>query len=430
MQQSLVIIGLNFRTASLEVRERFWISDVRRYEALHQLVRSEGIDEAVVLSTPYRTEFILWASDASFAANSVLRLLTREYNLKLCEWSNFYRLLDEAALTHLFRLTSALDTVAMGDTGVLSYVTAAWDQAEKAGTLGRFLNGVFESSLAISRRVLNETAAGAPSVSVASAVIDLCSNVLPSLEGKRVLLFGSGKMGEVAASALSRAGAKPLQVTNRDQQRADALAAKLGGVSIPFEQRWQAVAKCDILVSCTSCPHPVVLREHLASVMSLRSGRDLVVLDLSVPRDVQPSAGELPGLHLFNVHHVEELLARQQGTVVLKDAQALISAAVRECHKMLLSAQELPSLENARSRLDEVCRRELDVLREELGPFTEDQEQVLSRLANNITQRISSQVARELYAAPERTQREQLSSVIERLFSTDKKESEQRAVNR
>jgi len=424
VQQSLVIIGLNFRTASLEVRERFWISDVRRYEALHQLVRSEGIDEAVVLSTPYRTEFILWASDASFAANSVLRLLTREYNLKLCEWSNFYRLLDEAALTHLFRLTSALDTVAMGDTGVLSYVTAAWDQAEKAGTLGRFLNGVFESSLAISRRVLNETAAGAPSVSVASAVIDLCSNVLPSLEGKRVLLFGSGKMGEVAASALSRAGAKPLQVTNRDQQRADALAAKLGGVSIPFEQRWQAVAECDILVSCTSCPHPVVLREHLASVMSLRSGRDLVVLDLSVPRDVQPSAGELPGLHLFNVHHVEE------GTVVLKDAQALISAAVRECHKMLLSAQELPSLENARSRLDEVCRRELDVLREELGPFTEDQEQVLSRLANNITQRISSQVARELYAAPERTQREQLSSVIERLFSTDKKESEQRAVNR
>jgi glutamyl-tRNA reductase len=164
--------------------------------------------------------------------------------------------------------------------------------------------------------------------------------------------------------------------------------------------------------------------------MPQRSGSDLVVLDLSVPRDVQPSAGELPGLHLFNVHQVEELLARQQGTVVLKDAQALISAAVRECHKMLLSAQELPSLENARSRLDEVCRRELDVLREELGPFTEDQEQVLSRLANNITQRISSQVARELYAAPERTQREQLSSVIERLFSTDKKESEQRAVNR
>jgi glutamyl-tRNA reductase len=186
----LVIIGLNFRTASLEVRERFWISDVRRYEAFHQLVRSEGIDEAVVLSTPYRTEFILWASDASFAANSVLRLLTREYNLKLCEWSNFYRLLDEAALTHLFRLTSALDTVAMGDTGVLSYVTAAWDQAEKAGTLGRFLNGVFESSLAISRRVLNETAAGAPSVSVASAVIDLCSNVLPSLEGNACCCLG------------------------------------------------------------------------------------------------------------------------------------------------------------------------------------------------------------------------------------------------
>jgi glutamyl-tRNA reductase len=430
VQQSLVIIGLNFRTASLEIRERFWISEVRRYEALHQLVRSEGVDEAVVLSTPYRTEFILWASDASSAANSVLRFLTREYNLKLCEWSNFYRLLDEAALIHLFRLTSALDTVAVGETGILSYVTAAWDHAEKAGTLGRFLNSVFESSLAISRRVLNETVAGTPSVSVASAVIDLSRTVLTSLEGKRVLLLGSGKMGEVAASALLRVGAKPLLVTNRDQQRAEAVATKLGGVSIPFEQRWQAVAECDILVSCTSCPHPVVLREHLASVMPQRSGRGLVVLDLSVPRDVQPSVGELPGVHLFNVRQVEELLARQQGTVVLKDAQALISGAVSDCRKNLLAAQELPSLENARSRLDEVCRRELDVLREELGPFTEDQEQVLSRLASNITQRISSQLARELYAAPGRTQREQLSSVIERLFSTDKKESEQRAVNR
>ncbi len=429
MQQSLVIIGLNFRTASLEVRERFWISDVRRYEALHQLVRSEGIDEAVVLSTPYRTEFIIWASDASSAANSVLRFLTREYNLKLCEWSNFYRLLDEAALTHLFRLTSAIDTVAVGETGILAYLTAAWDQAEKASSLGRFLSSVFESSLAISRRVLNETAAGTPSVSVASAVIDLCRTILPSLEGKRVLLFGSGKMGEVAASALARAGAKRLLVTNRDQQRAEVVAAKLGAVSIPFEQRWQAAAECDILVSCTSCPHPVVLREHIASVMPQRSGRDLVVLDLSVPRDVQPSAGELPGLHLFNVHQVEELLARQQGTVVLKDAQKLIASAVNECRKKLVDAQELPSIDNARTRLDEVCRRELDILREELGPFTEDQEQVLSRLASNITQRISSQLASELCAAPERTQREQLSSVIERLFNTDKKESEQRAIN-
>ena len=98
MQPSLVIIGLNYRTASLDVRERFWISESRRYEAIHQLVRSEGIDEAVVLSTPHRTEFILWASDASSAANSVLRLLTREYDLKMCEWSSFYRLLDEAAL--------------------------------------------------------------------------------------------------------------------------------------------------------------------------------------------------------------------------------------------------------------------------------------------------------------------------------------------
>jgi glutamyl-tRNA reductase len=183
VQPSLVIIGLNYRTASLDVRERFWISESRRYEAIHQLVRSEGIDEAVVLSTPYRTEFILWASDASSAANSVLRLLTREYDLKMCEWSSFYRLLDEAALTHLFRLASGLDTVAIGTSAIVPFLNSAFEQARTAGTLGRFLQAVLDEAHATSNAVQALMKASTCTVSMGSGVVGLVGQALGSVKG-------------------------------------------------------------------------------------------------------------------------------------------------------------------------------------------------------------------------------------------------------
>jgi len=148
-----MLIGINFRTAPVAVRERFWISENRRYEALLQLARSEGIEEVMVLATCNRTEFLLWANDATVAANSVLHFLTAEYGLKLCEWQHFYRLLDEAALLHIFRVASSLDSMVLGEPQIIGQVKAAWQQAQKAGTTGRFLDAVMQKALSVSKKV-------------------------------------------------------------------------------------------------------------------------------------------------------------------------------------------------------------------------------------------------------------------------------------
>src|SRR5450755_458372 len=155
---TLMVVGLNYRTAPVGIRERFWISEDRRYQALVQLSQAEGIDEVIVLATCNRTEFLLWVSDVTLAANSVMRLLGSEYGLKLCEWKHFYRLLDEAALLHIFRVASSLDSMVIGEPQVVSQVKEAWNQAQKMGTAGRFLDAVLQKALTVSNRVRSETA--------------------------------------------------------------------------------------------------------------------------------------------------------------------------------------------------------------------------------------------------------------------------------
>src|ERR1700676_5314109 len=153
-----MVVGLNYRTAPVAVRERFWISETRRYEALVQLSRAEGIDEVIVLATCNRTEFLLWVNDVPLAANSVMRLLGSEYGLMLCEWKHFYRLLDEAALLHIFRVASRLDSMVIGEPQLLSQVKQAWQQAQKIGATGRFLDAVMQKALTVSKRGPGETA--------------------------------------------------------------------------------------------------------------------------------------------------------------------------------------------------------------------------------------------------------------------------------
>jgi glutamyl-tRNA reductase len=162
LEATLVIIGINHRTAGIEVRERFCMSEARRGQALAELAKAEGIDELLILVTCSRTEFLVWANDISGAANSVLHFLTAEYGLKLCEWKNFYRLIEEAALLHTFRLASGLDSTELEAAQIVSEINDAWQQAQKAGACGRFLDAILQSALAVSKRLRDQEGLGGP----------------------------------------------------------------------------------------------------------------------------------------------------------------------------------------------------------------------------------------------------------------------------
>jgi glutamyl-tRNA reductase len=418
VEPTLAVIGLNFRTSPVAVRERFWISPARRSHALMQLVRSEGIEEVIVLATCNRTEFILWTNDVPSAANSVLRFLTQEYQLKLCEWSHFYRLMDDVALTHMFRVVSSLDSMVLGEPEITGQVKEAWSQAQEAGTTGRFLDAVMQKALTVSKRVRTETAIGSSAVSVPYATVALSREVLGDLVGREVLLIGAGKMSELAAHYLMKAGASNVKVMNRTASRGSELAEKLGATAVPFEDRLQQIRTADIVVSSTASPVPILSYEEAEKIARERKHQPMVMIDIAVPRDIDPRAREIEGIHLFDMDDLEQVVQRNAlGRQAAADsAEKIVAAEVQGFRHKLMAERVVPTIVALRQRLDELCRQELEVLRREFGPFTEDQDQALTALTTHITRRIAGSLARELKELPERAEQDLLTAAVGRLF--------------
>jgi len=343
LEPTLMVIGLNHRTAPVDVRERFWISENRRYEVLVELARAEGIEEVVVLATCNRTEFLIWADDAALAANSVLRLLSSQYGLKLCDWKHFYRLLDDEALVHIFCVASSLDSMVIGEPQIIAQVKAAWEQAKKVGSTGRFLDAVIQKALTVSKRVRNETAIGNAAVSIPYAAVELSREIFGSLDNRKVLLLGAGKMSELSARGLINNGASSVYVINRTLEHAEELAAKLGGTAVPFDERWQHLADADIVIASTSCPHTILSREEAEMIIRGRQQKPLVLVDIAMPRDIDPAVREIEGVFLYDIDDLEKVVKHNAGEREGAAAQAreIVAEEARGFRRKLLSERPL-----------------------------------------------------------------------------------------
>lgn len=418
MEPSLLVIGVNHRTAPVSVRERYWISESRRPEALAQLSASEAVEEVVALATCNRTEFVLWTRDAGAAANSVLRFLSSEYALKLCEWQHFYRKLDEDALVHLFRVASGMDSMVLGEPEIVAQVKAAWALAQKFGTSGRYLDAVFQKALTVSKRVRNETAIGSSATSVPYAAVQLAKQIFGSLRDRKVLLIGAGKMSELSARYLVNCGAKQVCVMNRTLANAEALAHELGGTAAGFEQRWEKLLEADIVISSTSCPHLILTRAETETIAQQREGAPLLLVDIAVPRDIDPAAREVPGVFLYDIDALEHVVEHNEAErhAAASDAQKIVTTEAQQFRTRLLAERVVPTIVALRERLNEICRQELESFRQDAGPFTAEQQEKLEALAGRITQRIAGSLARELKELPERTEQDRMTEAVQRLF--------------
>jgi glutamyl-tRNA reductase len=392
-----------------------------------QLSRAEGIEEVIVMATCNRTEFWLWANDVTLAANSVMRLLGAEYGLMLCEWKHFYRLLDEAALLHIFRVASSLDSMVVGEPQVVSQVKQAWQQAQKVGATGRFLDAVLQKALTVSKRVRSETAIGNAAVSIPYAAVELARQILGTLENKKVLLLGAGKMSELSARGLLNHGASSVRVINRTLEHATELATKLGGVALPFEERWQHMADADIIISSTSCPHTILSREEAEIMIRDRQARrredkdndrPLVIVDIAMPRDIDSAVRDVKGIFLYDLDDLENVVDHNAGEreAAAADAQKILQAEAQGFRRKLMAERVVPTIVALRLRLDEICRQELDSFRQENGPFSKDQDEMVTAMMSRMTQRIAGSLARELKELPEKVEQEQMTTALQRLF--------------
>ena len=421
MEPTLMVIGLNHRTAPLAMRERFWISENRRYEVLQQLKSAEGIEEVVVLSTCCRTEFQVWASEPTLAANSILHFLGSEHGLKLSEWEHFYRLLDESALIHIFRVTCGLDSLVLGEPQIVVQVKAAWEQARTVGAAGPFLSAVMAKSLDVSDQVRQQTAIGELAVSIPTAAFDLARHIFGSLEGRRVLLLGTGKMSELSARHMVENGARSVVVIDQSSTRAREMAEKLGGTAATLADRWKCMLRADIVISATGCPHVVLTREEAERIAIERNRVALVILDIGMPRDVEPAVRRVDGILLYDLEGLEREVKNDAAdpSAAAAEAEKIVAAEAQAFRGRLQAEAIVPTIVALRQRLDQICRQELESFIEERGPFTREQDQSLHAITAQVIQKIASSLARELKDVPEKQEQEQMTAVVTRLFHLD-----------
>jgi glutamyl-tRNA reductase len=413
-----MVIGLNHRTAPLALRERFWIGENRRYEVLRQLKSADGIEEIVVLCTRCRTEFLIWASEPTLAANSLLQFLSSDYGLKLTEWQHFYRLLDEAALAHIFRLPSGLDSLFLGEPQVVAQVENALQQARTVGAAGRFLNSTLSKALDVSRRVRSETGIGKLAVSIPTAALHLARQIFGTLEKRKVLLLGTDEMCELSVRHMIGQGARSVVVVDQSPARAQELAEKLGGTSAAISDRWKCMLHADIVITSTGCPHFLLTREEAERIAEDRNRVALVIIDISMPRDVDPEVRRVDGILLYDLDGLERAVGNKSDecAAAVAEAEKIVAAEAQSFRSKLQAQHLVPTIVALRQRLEEICRQELDSFTQERGPFTREQDQSLHAITAQVIQKIASSLARELKEVPEKEEQEQMTAAVARLF--------------
>ena len=399
MEPTLVVVGLNHRTAAVEVRERFWMSGCRQAEVLSMLSEGEGINEVLVFSTCNRTEFVVWG-DAPLAVNSILRLMTAEYDLKLREWNSFYRLIDEHALAHAFRVSCGLDSMSIGEQHIASPVTHAWQQARNAGCSGPCLDAVLQKSLAVRRRVRNETCLLSHFVSAPNAAVQLADQIFGSLTARNVVVLGAGHMGEAVARSLSARHPRSVAVVNRTLTRAQELIQRLGMPQAfqasGVEAQWPHLAEADLVIAATAAPECIFTADDMKRLAVERKGRKLVLIDLALTRNIDPTDREFENVLLYDLEDLERAVEPRAGTRTGEaEAERIVQAEVQGFKKQLMAGAG-PELTSLRLRLDEICRQELETFRLEQGPFPKDQDRLIAALGSRLSHKIAGSLAREL----------------------------------
>jgi glutamyl-tRNA reductase len=409
---------LNHRSAAVETREKFWFSEDRSYRALEALTGSAGIEEAVLISTCNRTEFVLWANDLAAASESLRQYLARQGGLSTDEWAHFYRFVGQAGAAHLFRVASGLDSMIVGEPEITGQVKAAWSRAQRAGACGRMLDATFQKALNVSKRARSETAIGNAAVSMPYAAVELARQIFGSLQGRNVLVIGAGKMSELSARYLAASGAREIHVTNRTLEHARQVAQELGGRAVAYDDRWACFAQDDIVISSTGCPHVILTREDAERIRTLRQGRPIFLIDIAVPRDIDAAVRDLPGMYLYDIDDLERVVERnlQERRAAAGGAERIVQREAAAFFARLDAERVVPTIIALRQALEEIRREEMDGCREALSPLSAAQEKVVEEMTARITQRIANRLARELKHVEEKPERDQLAAALRRLF--------------
>lgn len=307
----IIAIGLSHHTCPVEVREKVAFSDGRLPEALQQLKVDHGMEECVILSTCNRVEIYSFAPrDCTESHESVFRFLQSYHNLPDAKRDHFFFLNEQRSLEHLFRVASGLDSMVLGETEILGQIKKAYQFSLENRFSGSILNRAFQNAFSVAKKIRTETSIQRGSVSVGSVAVDLAFKIFDNLNGRKVMVIGAGDTSEKTARSLLSRGAHSIFVTNRSFERASRLAQELEGVAVHFDEWEKHSPEVDIIISSTSAPHYVIDRQRLEPMINRRKGRPLLLVDIAVPRDIDPDCSMIDGVFSYNIDDLQAIADR------------------------------------------------------------------------------------------------------------------------
>jgi glutamyl-tRNA reductase len=387
----IIAVGVNHRTAPVEVRERLSFTEHSLKDSLNKLRSCPAVEGCVILFTCNRTEIYAATRELDEGLNAVRDYLSKRSGMDISQIKNYtYVHTLHDAIRHLFRVAAGLDSMLLGETQILGQVRTAYQLACAGGSTNRVLNTLFQQAIMVGKRVRRETGIDQNAVSISYAAMDLARKTLGDLNGRSVLIIGAGKMSELAARYLVANGVSGIIVSNRSYQRAVDLAKEFSGRAVKFDELYNHLPDSDIVISCTAASHYVVHYRQVAEMMGGLPGKKIMMIDIAVPRDIDPLVAGLPGIALYDIDDLQGVVDQNLAwrSQVAVEAERIIEEELDRFMQWLGTQFVVPTVSALKQWAGQIKQNELRRALNRLGELSEHDRKVVGSLANSIVNQL------------------------------------------
>ena len=388
---NLILVGVNHKTTPVEIREKLAFTKGKIEESVDHLFNFPDIIEHTILSTCNRVEIYARANCQDSAIKSIKQFICDFHELSLDELEDhFYSYRNKEAVEHLFRVSSSLDSMILGEAQILGQVKEAYSLARDLRSTGLVLNQLFEKAFSIAKKVREETGIAERSVSISSAAVELAQKIFDDLENRTVMLVGTGEMAELAAKHLISYGVKTVYVTSRTYERAANLARMLNGSALDFEAFKNELHRADIVITSTSAPNFIIKKEIVEKAIHERKNKPIFFIDIAVPRDIEPDVNDLENVYLYDIDDLHVVVSAniKEREKEAENAMNFISQEVTKFNNWVGALDAVPTIVEIRKKAENIRKQEIEKTLKKISHLSEDDKELLRQMSSSMINKI------------------------------------------
>ncbi len=388
---NLILVGVNHKTTPVEIREKLAFTKGKIEESVDRLFNFPDIIEHTILSTCNRVEIYARANCQDSAIKAIKQFICDYHEVSPVELEDhFYSYRNEEAVEHLFRVSSSLDSMILGEAQILGQVKDAYSLAKDLRSTGLVLNQLFEKAFSIAKKVREETGIAERSVSISSAAVELAQKIFDDLENRTVMLVGTGEMAELAAKHLISYGVKTVYVTSRTYDRAANLARTLNGSALDFEAFKNELHRADIVITSTSAPNFIIKKEIVEKAIHERKNKPIFFIDIAVPRDIEPDVNDLENVYLYDIDDLQVVVSAniKEREKEAENAMNFISQEVTKFNNWVGALDAVPTIVEIRKKAENIRKQEIEKTLKKISHLSEDDKQLLRQMSSSMINKI------------------------------------------